>query len=138
MKFTSKFLTVLLLLHTAQAMAEVNFGPYLGQLIPLLPRETPSGRIFCGAVSENSTTIQKAFFVNESSVVKALEVCSGQFKSRPISLPWRKKYFITMTRRTDFPADGWITPEQRDISFRFERRIQRRSPDTNADSRICG
>ena len=143
--FTSKFLTVMLLLHTTQANAEVNYGQYQGQVIPLLPRgtsigdvepvlpgtqlseridglvlkilATEAGRIFCGAVSDNPVSVRKAFFVNESSVAKALEICDGHFKTRPIFLPWTKKYFIAKTRKTDFPADGWTTPNNETFIF---------------------
>lgn len=117
-------------------------SPYIDQVLPLTPRDaeirlvepgsafshridelilkilkSPSGRTFCGAIGPEPLNFRRAFFINDRLVTEGYQVCEGSFAPRTIHVPFQKKYFVSETLTTDFPADGWTTPRNETFLF---------------------
>lgn len=108
---------------------------YLYQVLPLLPRDaqivelsessaegrkvdelllrifqTPTGKVFCGAVVRDFDEFHRSFFLGQRQAKKAFKACEGHFASRQNHRIFRKQYFLIYTDQKDIAIDGWTTP----------------------------
>lgn len=134
------FLTVANLILPITGYAEVSV--LAQQIVPLLPNDaritevrsddqlgskideltlsilsTPSGKSFCGAVSENFESFKAAFFLGDTAARKGFQICRGQFAQKQPYRLFQKKYLVVFTDMSDLKIDGWTTPRNETFIF---------------------